>query len=334
MMKHLDLRAGLLLMGLLAQGHSVAAEPVVASVAAAPAQAGEMIYARVDGKPITLAQFNALFAETLRERYYHAKVPEGQDAVVRQQVTDRLVDRLLLLEDARRRGLQPDEQSIARGLAAADAKYAGTPMWKERDRLLAELREILANQSLIEQLGKRVREVPQPTAAEVRAYFDSHLDMFTVPEKLRLSVILLRVDPAAPLEDWSKALEQAQGIHRQLLAGADFAELARQRSGDSSAKDGGDLGYLHRGMLPPTLHFEIDKLQVGVPSEPIRGLEGYSVFRLAERVPARHQEYARGESRARDLLLRERQEAAWKQNIERLRSAAKIEILVQPDEKK
>jgi peptidyl-prolyl cis-trans isomerase C len=200
--------------------------------------------------------------------------------------------------------------------------------------LLAELKQILVNQNLLEQLGKQVRDVPQPSAEEVRAYFDSHLDMFTVPEKLRLSVILLSVDPAAPQEEWDKVLGQAQGIYQQLQSGADFAELARQRSGDASAKEGGDLGYLHRGMLPPALHFEIDKLQVGVPSEPIKGLEGYSLFRLTERVPARQQEYTRGESRARELLQRERQEAAWKQNIERLRGAAKIEILVQPDDKK
>jgi len=338
MMKHLDVRHVLLaLIGMGVLGGAVAAElPSAAGasgVSATQVQAEE-IYARVDGKPIMVRQFNALFAQILKDRYYHAKVPEAQGEVVRKEVTDRLVERLLLLEDAQRRGLKPDEQIIAQGLAAADAKYTGTAMWKERERLLAELKQILVNQNLLEQLGKQVRDVPQPSAEEVRAYFDSHLDMFTVPEKLRLSVILLSVDPAAPQEEWDKVLGQAQGIYQQLQSGADFAELARQRSGDASAKEGGDLGYLHRGMLPPALHFEIDKLQVGVPSEPIKGLEGYSLFRLTERVPARQQEYTRGESRARELLQRERQEAAWKQNIERLRGAAKIEILVQPDDKK
>lgn len=347
MTKHLDRRSALMCLALMCLGGAAAtasempAGDVAGSVAGVPVQAGngapvqaEEIYARVDGIPITVRQYNALFGQIMKDRFYHAKVPEGQGEVVRKEVTDRLVERILLLQDAQRRGLTPDERLIEQGLAAADAKYTGTPMWKERERLLAELKEILAMNSLLDQLGKMVRDVPPPTDAEVRDYYDRHVDMFTVPEKLRLSVILLRVDPAAPLADWAKALEDAQAVYRQLQSGADFAELARQRSGDKSAKEGGDLGYLHRGMLPAALHSEIDKMQVGVPSEPIKGLEGFSLFRLEERVPARQQEFSRGETRARELLMRERQDQAWKDNIERLRSAAIIEILIQPGDGK
>jgi hypothetical protein len=294
------------------------------------ANVGEQIYARVNGSPITVSQYNNLFAEIIRDRFFHGKVPEGAEQAVSKEVTDRWIERVLLLEEARRRGFKPDESKIAQALAAADAKYTGTPMWKERDRLLAELRVLEATKSLLEQLDLQVTNLPAPTSGEIRDYYDQHVELFTVPEKLHLSVILLRVDPSASLDVWAKTYDDAQVLYKTLREGANFAELARQRSADKSAVKGGDLGYLHRGMLPAALHDEIDKLQVGVISEPIKGLEGFSIFRLEERVPARQQEFAKGESRARDLLIRERQIQARKELIEQLKGKAKIEILIEP----
>lgn len=290
----------------------------------------EQIYALVNGVPITVSDYNNLFAEIIRDRFFHAKVPEGQEQVVSKEVTDRWVERILLLQEAARRGFKVEDAKVEQALIATDKKYAGTPMWKERDRLLAELRVLEAKKSLLEQLDHQVSNVPTPTPAEVRSYYDEHAELFTVPERLRLSVILLRVDPSAPLDVWANTYDEAQALYKTLRGGADFAELARKRSADKSAQKGGDLGYLHRGMLPAALHDQIDNLQVGVVSEPIKGLEGFSIFRLEERVPARQQEFSKGESRARDLLIRERQVQARKELIERLRGTAKIEILIQP----
>ena len=63
-------------------------------------------------------------------------------------------------------------------------------------------------------------------------------------------MILLKVDPSLPPSALEQAREQAQDIVKQLANGADFAELARKHSNDESARDGGDMGYRHRGTLP------------------------------------------------------------------------------------
>ena len=307
-------------------------DPAPASTAPAPAPPKvipvEEMVATVNGKPITIWDFNARYAATMRERYYHGRPPEGQEEAVRLEVFDLLVESALLVEEAGKRGIKPDEAKFAEAAAKAEARYGAMPEWKrDREEALSMIKEQVEDKSLIEQVSKALREVPQPAPAEVRAYYGQHPESFTEPEQLRLSVILLKVDPGTPA-DLGKAREEAQSLYLRLKDGADFAELARQNSGDSSAEKGGDMGYMHGGMLPEKIQEMINMLQVGEVSEPARVLEGVAMYRVAERVPPVLREFKDVEARAQNLLVREQQDLAWKEAIKRLRENAKIEILV------
>lgn len=287
----------------------------------------EPIFAKVNGRVITMQEFEALYVAAIRQRFYHGKMQEGQAEVVRKEVTDQLIERALLLEEADRLGLKPDAAKIEQEVAGYESRYASSPRWKEqREKLLPGLREQLARQNLLEQVEKIQREIPAITKDEVRAYYDQHNELFTEPEKLRLSVILLKVAPSAQTPEWDSARAEAQEIYLQLTRGADFAKLARARSGDASADQGGNLGYVHRGMLPEGIQNHIDKAQLGVVAEPITTLEGVVLFRLDERVMPKLREFKDVEARARELLMRERQTQAGKESLARLRTAATIEI--------
>ena len=69
---------------------------------------------------------------------------------------------------------------------------------------------------------------------------------------------------------------------------------------------------------------------MGVVSEPITTLDGVALFRLDERVVPKLREFKDVEARARELLMRERQAQARKESMQRLRAAAKIEIVAPP----
>lgn len=284
------------------------------------------IVALVNGKPITVREFDARYNTILRERFYHGKPPESQEDAVRKEVVDFLVENELLFEEAEKRGLKPDNAVYEKVAAAMEARYGAVPEWqRDRKRVLSETKNQVDRQSLIEQVKKVLQEIPQPAPNEVRAYYEQKPALFTEPEKVRLSVILLKTDPGDP-EAAAKAREVAQGIYLRLKGGADFAELARQYSEDNSAKHGGELGFVHGGMLPEMLQGVTDKLQVGEVTMPIRVLEGVALYRLNERVASVLQEFAAVEPRALGLLKKELQEQAWKEAISRLRRNAKIEI--------
>ena len=293
-----------------------------------PTASGGAVFARVNGRPITVERYEEELHLAYRQKFYHGQPPEEKMAQLRREVGDTLIDRVLLLAEAERRGIQPDEEKSEKALAAFAARYGENPQWqKRRAELLPVLVRGLREQTILERLEHAVREVPPAGTEQARQYFDAHPDAFTEPERLRLSVILIKVDPGARQAEWDKAREQAQSIHQQLVAGADFATLARARSGDSSAANGGDMGYVHRGMLPDALHAQIDRMSAGTLSEPLVLLEGVALFRLEERLPPSVKSFADSKERAAGLWQRERAERQWSEFKLALRSAATIEVI-------
>lgn len=289
---------------------------------------GEPVFAMVNDKPITVREYKGLLAETMRGRYYHGTVPEGQAEALYKEVSDLAVDRELLVGEAEKRGIRPDPAKFEKTLADLDKRYAAEPEWKEkRDRLLPQIKANSDRQSMLELIEKAVRDVPQPTPSEIRAYYDKRHDLFTEPERLHLSVILLKVDPGAAKEGWDLARDEAQKIFNRIRDGANFAEEARLHSQHDSAAKGGDMGYLHGGMLPSGIEDKMGMFQVGVLNEPITTLEGVVLSRVEDRIPAKLREFPEVERRAQDLLIRDRADEAWQGTISQLRAGAKIEIL-------
>lgn len=310
---------------------SPAASAVEASPSAAPllsAKAPSPVFATVGGTVITQDEYNAAFSTAARGKFYHGKAPEGGVAQLQREVGDQLVTRVLLLREARRRGLQPDQDEVRKTLEGYEQRYAASEQWKiTREQVLPGLTRNLEETSLLEQLEKAVRSAVVPKPGQVAAYYAAHPDKFTEPEQMHLKVILLKADASSPKDVWEKAEQDAQEIISQLRDGADFAELARQRSGDAeSVQQGGDLGYRHSGMLPDEVVAALDGLKPGDLSAPVRVLQGYVVFRLIDRKAARLISFDASKERAQQLLQREQSDAAWKALALRLKKKTPAKI--------
>ncbi len=303
-----------------------AVKPVAA--AATPAAATVLpLYATVNGKPVTQAEFHSAYATFLRQKFYHGQVPQEQLVQARKEVSDKLIDRILFLEEIERRGIAADSAEVEKQIQVYDQRYASNPNWqKSREAMLPGLRQQLDQQDRLSRLEQVVRDVPAPSAEEVKAFYAARPALFTEPEKVRLHTILLAVDPSSAQPVWDAAMREAEGIVRRIRGGADFGELARMASKDGSAEQGGDMGYLHRGMLPEALQAKVDQFKAGEVSEPIQMLQGVGVFRLDDRIPPKLQEFSRVAERAADLLHRERKEKAWQDLVVKLRGTASIVI--------
>lgn len=290
-------------------------------------QMHDRIFAVINGHSIPTSDYEAAFTTLVRQRFYHGQIPENELAGVREEIKSKLVQRVVLLEEAERRNIAPDLAQIDETLAGYEKRYTNSPQWQQnREAVLPELKRQLAEQSQIALLDKQVRDVPTPSDAEVSAFYEKNPGLFTEPEKIRLAVILLAVDPSSPATAWQSSRDEAQAIYKRLQNGADFAEAARLHS-SIYAENSGDMGYLHRGMLPENIQQKIDRFEIGKINEPMDTLEGVAIFRLVDRLPAKQREYADVSARARDLLVRERQDAAWKGLIDRLVAKADVKFM-------
>ncbi len=307
----------------------LAAIPVTAFGGEADNAAGadSGLFARVGDRVITRQEYEQQVRQAFRQRFYHGRPPEDELDAVRQQVGDDLITRVLLLQEAERRGLSPDKAAVQKTLDSYDQRYAASPNWQaRRETLLAPLKTRLQEDDVLAQLEQSVRRVVPPSRKQVEAFYAAHPDKFTEPARQRVSVILLRVDPSAPKSAWEDARAEAQGLVMRLRRGADFAELARIHSGDSSAEQGGDMGYLHQGMLTEGAQTVVDGLDVGVVSDPVRVLEGMAIFRVEDRQPSRLRAFDDVQSRARELWLREQADQAWTALKAQLRKGVPIQI--------
>lgn len=313
----------------------VAADPkkeaVPANSGSAAPEVASPLLATVNGTVISAADFEASFREAARQKFYHGTPPEKELEALTREVAFNLIDRILLLAEARRKGVSADTADVDAKIANYEKRYASSPRWQqEREQILPPLRERLTEDSILARLEAQVRKIAPPPREKVLAYYKKNPEKFTEPEKIRLSLLLLSVDPSSPTETWRAAETEAGVLRLQITeGGADFAELARQHSAHESAAAGGDLGYLHRGMIPEGIQEKLDTMKPGELSEVTRVLQGIALFRYEDLKPPKHHDFETVKARAQDLLVRDLENEAWDSYRKQLRAKAKLEINVQ-----
>lgn len=99
------------------------------------------------------------------------------------------------------------------------------------------------------------------------------------------NTIELPLTPPEPVERTdAEALALAEELRQRILAGEDFAELAREYSDDTgSGAEGGDLDWFGRGAMVPPFEEAAFTLDVGEISEPIKSQFGYHIIEVMER---------------------------------------------------
>lgn len=137
-----------------------------------------------------------------------------------------------------------------------------------------------------DELSKKIKV----TDDALQAYYQDNKDQFTEPEQRQASHILIRIDGKTSAE---QALKKVQEIRKQIVAGADFAEMAKKYSQDpGSAKLGGDLGLFQQGMMVPAFDKAVFSMKVNEISEPVKTNFGYHLIKLTKIEPKRTKSFA------------------------------------------
>ena len=166
-------------------------------------------------------------------------------------------------------------------------------------------------------------EVVQQQAAvgddELRRYYDEHPEEFGHPEQIRLSHIYRRVSREASADEREAAAREMEELLRRPRSGANFGEMARERSDSETARLNGLIGRLGRGQLDPALEEVVWNLDEGELPEVISSPVGYHIFMLNKHIEPFHMEFAEAEGR-----LRRRLES---QRLDQVRADLLVELL-------
>lgn len=116
----------------------------------------------------------------------------------------------------------------------------------------------------------------------LKEYYDLNLDDFRTPPQIRARHILIRVPEGSSAEREGELRERAVFVREKALEGADFAELAKEFSQDSTGTTGGDLGWFGRGQMVPPFDEAAFALQAGEVSDVVRTQYGFHVIKVEE----------------------------------------------------
>lgn len=136
------------------------------------------------------------------------------------------------------------------------------------------------------------------TEEEARQFYTERLEEFRKDNVRKMHYVRFAKVPSAA--DSIAVLDSVMNMYRDLQAGADFAQMARERSQDpGSAVNGGDLGWFGRGMMVPVFEETAFQTPAGEIAEPVLSQFGWHIIQTLDRRPTDDGE----EVSARHILL-------------------------------
>lgn len=268
--------------------------------AGARANTQEEVVARFKGGTITRQELQheaGRLPESLRERF---ETPVG-----RRELAYSLVDKRLMVQEARERGLAEDP---------------------EVRRQVRELEERLIVQAL---LRAEERAAGAPQEGELRAYFEANRESFRQPERVRLARVLAAVPPGASSPERARAKARAEEFARRLKAGESLSRV--QMAGDGPERaTGGEMGLVARGDLrdeaAEAVVFGLARPQQVTPV--LQTADGFAVFQLLERRESRMPSFEEVRGEVEGRVAPSRQRKVFDALRAKLRGEADIQIEV------
>lgn len=217
---------------------------------------------------------------------------------------------------AARQSLPPQYQGLA-----DDQLFEGIVTQMVQQELLKQsagdldmgLKLQLENEERVIVAGSVLEGIAEAAVSEdvLKAAYDAKFADFEPSREYRAAHILVESE------------DEAKEIIKLLDEGADFADLAKEKSTGPSGPNGGDLGWFGKGMMVAPFEEAVVMLEEGKVSEPVETQFGWHVIKLFE---TRFAEVPSLED-VQDELSAEIQDEAIRKTIEELEAKGKVEMV-------
>src|SRR6201996_5655600 len=187
------------------------------------------------------------------------------------------------------------------------AKAAEAKKVDDRDDFKARMafaRNRLLMDSLLASEGKAAT-----TDEAMKKVYDEAAKQITGEQEVRARHILVETE------------DEAKAVKAELDKGADFAELAKKKSKDPGAADGGDLGFFTKEQMVPEFSAVAFALEPGKISDPVKSQFGWHIIKVEEKRNRKPPEFDQVKAQIETYVTRK----AQADYVSKLRDAAKIE---------
>jgi peptidyl-prolyl cis-trans isomerase SurA len=248
----------------------------------------EQLIAVIDGEPYTLTNLGA-YAKTRMDREFPTgdlnQINDADREVLEQFVTDKMLE-----SEIREAGIKVTDEDIDQYVEQIKVRNRLTDeeltaALKREGQTMAAYRSVVKNElEKSEIINRQVRAKVNITNDDVERYYKMNAKSFRSDERAHIRHILLSLPAHATAEQVQGVVAKATDLRKRILAGEDFAKLAREFSEGAGQAEGGDIGWIKRGTVIRELEdIAFTKLSVGQISEPFRTSMGIHIVKLEAR---------------------------------------------------
>jgi len=288
----------------------------------------------VNGESLTRGKLDKELSMIMSSPQF-ASMPAQQAGMMRQQMESRVVDRFVSQQllsaaaeeaDVEATDAEVDEfvdgirENIPEGITLESVmKERGIDMDKLRDDVAADIK-------IRKLLESKTAAIPAASEEDVVAYYEGNKEMFSVPESVSASHVLVKVDKDADEETKAAAKAKLEGIRKQIADGElAFEAAASEHSDCPSGQRGGDLGTFSHGQMVRAFEEaaftqEIDKLGPVIETP-----FGYHIVKVTEKQAAGERKLDEVKDEISDQLTMKQKQTVVQDYIEELRESADIE---------
>ena len=208
----------------------------------------------------------------------------------------------------------PDEQKRVAALSSIiDVKLLAADADKEGLKDDADFKQRLAfltDRELHNAYFKK-HVVDAVTPDEVKARYEKEIAAIKPEDEIRARHILVKTE------------EEAKAIIKDLDAGKDFIEIAKEKSTDPNKSEGGDLGYFGKGRMVPEFEAAAFALEKGAYSkEPVKTQFGFHVIKIEDKRKQQPPALDQVEPQVRQLVMRDK----YLELLAKAKAAAPVDI--------
>lgn len=283
----------------------------------------EGVAATVNGVDITQEEFVKNYASqrnyyTLSagsESYLTEKSPQDpsktMDQVIKESVLNDLIDMEILKQDAEKSGIKAEEAEIDKELNTVKEQMGGQEAFNEQLKQMgsneAYYRKYFTNLNIMKQYYKVKEKEFKASEDEIKKYYDEHKDEYFTADAAHILV---------------KDVNEANLIKKELSKGADFAQIAKEKSTDKgSAEKGGELGEFSNGMMVKEFEDVVKSIKVGEISDPVESQFGFHIIKLNKFENKKLEE-------VKEIIESAVTQQKYKDHLDNLKKEAKIEKYV------
>jgi parvulin-like peptidyl-prolyl isomerase len=300
------------------------------------AQAGvaDRIVAVVNDEVITLSELNNAFEPYLERFTANYQGPDREMALgeTKTALLNRMIDNLLMEQESRKTGVTVRNEEVTDAINDMQKQRKISPdefvkaLQREGMTMDAYRKDIRDQLVRLKLIRRDIKSKVAVTDEEIGEYYRKHREDYDGKEAARIRQILLLLpkeeNPAAK----EKLRADADAIHKRLLNGEPFEPLSAKFSQGPAAAEGGDIGYIEKGMI----HSEVEDAAFSLPLNQISGViessVGFHIVQVVDRRGAGIKAIENVREEIREKIDREKMEKKFGEWLVELRKKSHIEI--------